>query len=65
MVLATRQAFAALRSAGNTEIPANLRFLYRLPNEFVVAYWRRILASPRGELWFAAHSRAPLRRCAL
>ncbi len=37
MVLATRQAFVALRSAGNTEIPANLRFLYRLPNEFVVA----------------------------
>ena len=58
MVLATRQAFAALRSAGNTEIPTNLRSLYRLPNMFVVAYWRRVLASPRGELWFAAHTRA-------
>ena len=58
MVLATRQAFAALRSAGNTEIPTNLRSLYRLPNVFVVAYWRRVLASPRGELWFAAHTRA-------
>jgi 2-dehydropantoate 2-reductase len=58
MVIATRQAFAALRSAGNTEIPTKPRFLYRLPNVFVVAYWRRVLASPRGELWFAAHSRA-------
>ncbi len=58
MVLATRQAFAALRAAGNTEIPTNLRSLYRLPNVFVVAYWRRVLASPRGELWFAAHTRA-------
>ena len=58
MVRATRQAFAALRSAGNAEIPTNLRILYRLPTVFVVAYWRRVLASPRGELWFAAHSRA-------
>ena len=58
MVLATRQAFAALRAAGNTEIPTNLRSLYRLPNVFVVAHWRRVLASPRGELWFAAHTRA-------
>jgi 2-dehydropantoate 2-reductase len=58
MVLATRQAFTALRAAGNTEIPTNLRILYRLPTVFVIAYWRRVLASPRGELWFGAHSRA-------
>ena len=58
MVLATRQGFMALRSGGNTEIPANLHVLYGLPTAFVVAYWRRVFASPRGELWFAAHARA-------
>ncbi len=57
MVRATREAFTALRASGNTEIPTNLQTLYRLPTVFVVAYWRRVLASPRGELWFAAHSR--------
>ncbi|MEO6999454.1 MAG: 2-dehydropantoate 2-reductase N-terminal domain-containing protein [Terracoccus sp.] len=58
MVSGTREAFNALRSAGNTEIPTNLRVLFRLPNVFVIAYWRRVFASPRGELWFGAHSRA-------
>jgi 2-dehydropantoate 2-reductase len=59
MVLAIRQAFAALRAAGNTEIPTNLRVLFlRLPTAFAVAYWRRVFAGPRGELWFAAHTRA-------
>jgi len=56
MVRATREAFDAL---GDAEIPANLRWLYlRMPTAFAVRYWRRILASPRGELWFGAHSRA-------
>ena len=59
MVAATRQAFQALRAAGTAEIPANLSVLYlRMPEAFAVRYWRRVLASPRGELWFAAHSRA-------
>lgn len=58
MVRATREAFTALRASGNTEIPTNLRTLYHLPTAVVVAYWRRVFARPRGELWFAAHSRA-------
>lgn len=58
MVRGTRQAFNALRSSDNAEIPTNLRILYSLPTGFVVAYWRRVFASPRGELWFGAHSRA-------
>ena len=58
MVLATRQAFTALRANGNDEIPTNLRILYRLPTRVVIGYWRRVLTSPRGELWFGAHSRA-------
>ena len=58
MVLATREAFSALRATGNEEIPTNLRALYRLPTVLVIAYWRRVLNGPRGELWFGAHSRA-------
>lgn len=58
MVRATRQGFAALRSRGNAEVPTNLRVLYSLPGPAVVAYWRRVFASPRGEQWFAAHARA-------
>ncbi len=58
MVLATREAFTALRAAGNRQVPGNLRALYRLPTVLVIAYWRRVLNSPRGELWFGAHSRA-------
>ena len=59
MVLAIRQAFTALHAAGNPEIPANLRVLFlRLPTAVTVAYWRRVFAGPRGELWFGAHARA-------
>jgi 2-dehydropantoate 2-reductase len=58
MVSATREAFTALGAYGNAEIPSNLRTLYRLPTRLVIGYWRRVLTSPRGELWFGAHSRA-------
>ena len=58
MVRATREAFTSLRAGGNGEVPRNLRILYRLPDVFVIAYWRRVLRGPRGELWFGAHSRA-------
>lgn len=58
MALATREAFSALRATGNEEIPTNLHSLYRLPTVLVIAYWRRVLNGPRGELWFGAHSRA-------
>ena len=59
MVRATREAFRALGASGKAEIPTNLRILYLwLPMAFVVRYWRGVLASPRGELWFGAHTRA-------
>ena len=59
MVRATRQGFHALDAADVAEIPANLRTLYlRLPAMFAVTYWKRVMSSPRGELWFAAHTRA-------
>ena len=59
LVRATRQAFRALLAVGNTQIPRNLRALYLvMPQAFASWYWRRALAGPRGELWFAAHTRA-------
>jgi len=59
MVRATRQAFRALQAGGNTQIPRNLRALYLvMPQAFASWYWRRALTGPRGELWFAAHTRA-------
>lgn len=59
MVGATRQGFQALDADSVVEIPTNLRTLYlRLPAVFAVAYWSRVLRSPRGELWFGAHTRA-------
>jgi len=59
MVRATRQAFQALQAVGNTEIPRNLRALYLVaPEHFAVRYWRNTLSSPRGELWFAGHTRS-------
>jgi 2-dehydropantoate 2-reductase len=59
MVRATRQAFRVLQATGNTEIPRNLRALYLLvPERFSTRYWGRTLVSARGELWFAAHTRA-------
>jgi 2-dehydropantoate 2-reductase len=56
MVRATQEAFKTL---DDVEIAANLRMLYlRMPTAFAVRYWSRVLASPRGELWFGAHARA-------
>jgi 2-dehydropantoate 2-reductase len=59
MVRATRQAFQALPACGNSQIPRHLRALYLYaPERLAVAYWRRIMASDSGELWFAGHTRA-------
>lgn len=59
MVQATRQAFRALQHDGNREIPANLRMLYlTAPSPVAMRYWKKVMAGPNGELWFAAHTRA-------
>lgn len=66
MVRATAQAFRALRTAHVAEIPTNLAILYLwMPRQFAVAYWRRVLASPRGELWFAGHTRGAVQEMTL
>ena len=46
MVLATSQAFTALRANGNDEVPTNMRLLYRFPTRVVIGYWRRVLKAP-------------------
>jgi hypothetical protein len=33
--------------------------LHRLPSAFATGYWRCVLASPNGELWFGHTSAAP------
>lgn len=58
MVDATREVFTALRAEGNRQIPSNIRLFYRMPTALVLAYWRRVLGGPNGELWFGAHTRA-------
>ena len=66
MVRATAQAFRALRTAHVAQIPTNLAILYLwMPGEFAARYWRRILAGPRGELWFAGHARSAAQEMAL
>jgi 2-dehydropantoate 2-reductase len=66
MVRATRQAFRALRTVHVVQIPTNLTILYlRMPEQFAVRYWQRVFASPRGELWFAGHSRGAAREMAV
>ena len=43
----------------DAEIPANLRVLFLWPPAaFAVACWRRVFASPGGELGFGGHIRA-------
>jgi len=38
MVLATSQAFTALRANSNDEVPTNLRLLYRFPTRVVIPH---------------------------
>ena len=63
MVLATRQAFTALRANGNDEVPTNLRLLYRLPTSVVIGYWRRVLKGPEENCGSAHTAAPPPRRC--
>jgi len=58
MCVAITEAFAALRRAGVPGRPRNLAVLHHpLLRPVAVGYWTRIMRSPSGELWFAAHCR--------
>ena len=56
MCAAVTEAFAALRRAGVAGRPANLAVLHNpLLKPVAVRYWARVMRSPKGELYFAAH----------
>ncbi len=66
-VLAVREGWAALDRIGVGPPPLALSIiLRRVPIAFAISYWRRLTASPRGELYFARHARhAPKEMAAL
>ena len=66
-ILAVREGWAALDRNGVKSAPLALRaILSWVPLPFAVGYWRRLLRSDRGELYFARHARhAPAEMAAL
>jgi len=57
-ILAVREGWAALDAKGEPSAPFALRtILCWVPLRFSVAYWRKLLGSSRGDLYFAAHAR--------
>ena len=61
-IRAVREGWAALDRRDVAPAPLALRAIFRwVPLPFASAYWRRLLRSRRGELYFALHTRhAPL-----
>jgi 2-dehydropantoate 2-reductase len=58
LILAVREGWAALDSKGVPSAPFGLRaILCWIPVQFSATYWCNLLASPRGELYFAGHVR--------
>jgi len=58
MCAAISEAFGALRRADVTGLPGNLAVLHHPRLKPVAArYWARVMRSPMGELYFAAHCR--------
>ena len=57
-ILAVREGWAALDSKGEPAAPFALRtIICWVPLRFSVTYWCRLLASSRGDLYFAQHAR--------
>lgn len=57
-VRAVREGWRALDGLGTAPPPIALRAIFRwVPLPLAVGYWRRLLASPRGEYYFARHAR--------
>jgi 2-dehydropantoate 2-reductase len=58
MCVAVTQGFISLRRQGVEGMPRNLRVLHNpFLTPIAVAYWRRTMRAPTGELWFGAHAR--------
>ncbi len=66
-ILAVRQGWAAQDRRQVAPAPLALRsIMSRVPLPISVMYWRRLLASPRGDIYFARHTRhAPAEMAAL
>jgi 2-dehydropantoate 2-reductase len=66
-IKAVREGWSALDRRGVKSAPVALRtILCWVPLPLAIAYWQRLLRSPRGELYFAAHARrAPMEMAAL
>jgi 2-dehydropantoate 2-reductase len=66
-IRAVREGWAALDRIGAAPPPLALRAIFLwVPLPLAITYWRRLLRSPRGELYFAVHTRhAPLEMAAL
>jgi len=65
LVLAVREGWAALDSLGIAPAPPALRAIFCwVPTPLGVAYWQRVLRSPRGEHYFAIHARHAAREMA-
>jgi len=64
-VRAVREGWAALDRLGVASPPLALRAIFRwVPMPFAVRYWQQLLASPRGEYYFAQHARHAAREMA-
>ncbi|MBS0306126.1 MAG: hypothetical protein JSR43_12220 [Proteobacteria bacterium] len=58
LILAVREGWRAMDKVAVAPEPLALRMIFRwVPLPFAVKYWRKLLAPPRGEYYFARHSR--------
>lgn len=58
LIMAVREGWAALDRQGVRPAPLALRTIFCwVPLPIAIAYWRRLLGSVRGELYFARHAR--------
>ena len=66
-IVAIRDGWAAMDRCDVASAPLALRAIFQwVPLPFAVLYWKRLLASPRGEYYFARHTRhAPKEMAAL
>jgi hypothetical protein len=57
-IVAIREGWAAMDRRAIAPAPLGLRAIFQwFPLPFAVLYWKRLLASPRGQYYFARHTR--------
>ncbi|HEY2187856.1 MAG TPA: 2-dehydropantoate 2-reductase N-terminal domain-containing protein [Caldimonas sp.] len=58
IIVAVREGWAAMDGQAVAAAPWALRAIFQwVPLPFATTYWKRLLASPRGEFYFARHTR--------